>query len=318
MSKYNYPAQGAQNQARVVEHDRSGHLTRQAASRLVEFDWGTLGMRGVDVKVFAKAAFHYSHIIAVRSTNMKSLRHIGEPGYVPKPSDCKPKTADLDSYLYETGSLVKCSGLVIDPTVFGDAAFNKPEKARKAKKVWTDFLRCQTENERQRKIFRRRAAKGFFAVDTDRMSKHYGCVMLSDQEVPSRDFSLHTAAWADFKRTNMKYIHGDYDLYGLIDVEKTNKAIKDSGGHDNYSRVLEKTIVNGKKKFDNQQFEKFRIYLNREIGVPMIQHGEQDILEHINDTLYVFYPDGNMYQVTASADAFRDIYARVFRQDVTT
>ncbi len=318
MSKHNHSAQAAQHKASVAAHDRGAHLTRQAASRLVDFDWGTLGMRGVDVKVFSKAAARYRHIIAVRSTNMRSLRHIAQPGYVPKPSDCKPKTADKDTYLYETGSLIDCSGLVVDPTVFGDAAFSKPEKAVKARKEWTDFLSWQTDTERQRKIYRRRDAKGFFAVDTDRMSKHYGCMMLSDQEIPGRDFSLHTAASAAFKRTNMKYIHGDYDLYGLIDVEKTNKAIKDSGGHANYSRVLEKTIVDGKKKFDNEQFEQFRIYLNREIGAAMIQHGEQDILEHIDDTLYVFYPDGNMYQVTASADAFRDIYARVFRQDVTT
>ena len=49
-----------------------------------------------------------------------------------------------------------------------------------------------------------------------------------------------------------------------------------------------------------------------------IQHAAQDNVAHQSDLLYVFYPEGYMYQIDASADAIREIYDLLFKQEVTT
>lgn len=320
MPKTNLVTQGVENKARIAEQHRAPHYARLAASRLVPFNWGGApGMRSQDLHVFVKSAAALDHIIAVRATNEKSLIHIGKPQYVPKPFDCKVKTADKNQYVAGASGLIECGGLVVDPTVVGFSAFKDDKRMNDARKEWNDFLGWQTDSERKRKIFRRHdAKKGFFAIDTDTTSKHFGCMMVSDQEVPAREFSLHTAAWKEFKRINMSYIHSDYDLYGLIDVEKTQKARRDSRGRDNYSPARKDELLSGMRHYYTENFEQIKSHLNRELGVPMIQHGAQDSFKHIDDTLYVFYPDGSKYTVNALADAIRDIYERVFQQNVTT
>ena len=49
----------------------------------------------------------------------------------------------------------------------------------------------------------------------------------------------------------------------------------------------------------------------------MIQHASQDHVAHQSDLLYVFYPEGHTYQIDATADAIREIYELLFKQDVT-
>ena len=67
-------------------------------------------MRPTDKRVFLDAARQLQLWILVRRTNPASLRYIGLPGYLPKPIDCKAKTADLNQGRY------RVAGLVVDPT----------------------------------------------------------------------------------------------------------------------------------------------------------------------------------------------------------
>ena|ERR1700722_4769817 len=62
-------------------------------------------IRPQDKVVFAAAAVHLRVYILVRGTNQASLKYIGDPLFIPKPIDCKAKTAD-------EGPL---AGLVVDP-----------------------------------------------------------------------------------------------------------------------------------------------------------------------------------------------------------
>ncbi len=308
MSKYN-------SASRIAEQHRSSHHARMAASRLKPLDWGAaLGIRRGDIDVFLAAAVGFEHIVIVRSTNEKSLKYIGQKKYVPKPIDCKPKTADNNAYVAGAGQ-IECGGLVVDPSVVGFSAFSE-NKLSKAEHAWSSFLRGKTESERARKIFPRRQSKGFYAVDTDKSSKHFGCLMLSEHDVPGADFGLNVVAWADFKRNHMNYIHGDYDLYGLIDIEQAEKTIRESGGRDKFSPALKNEPLHGMPHIFTRQFDQFKVFINNGIGVDMIQHAGQDNVEHQGDTLYVFYPDRSKYQLTASADAIRDVYRYVFHQDV--
>ncbi len=69
--------------------------------------------------------------------------------------------------------------------------------------------------------------------------------------------------------------------------------------------------------FQTKSFDAFKTFINTGIGVDMIQHAGQDSLEHIDDKLYVFYPNGDKYQVKQTAEAIKDIYSYVFHQQVT-
>jgi hypothetical protein len=320
MSKYNSQTQGADNRARVSDQHRAVHTTainsRKAGSRLLPFERsGSLGMREKDIEIFAAAADYSEHIVMLRHTNVKSLPYFMRKGYVPKPFDCKPKTADNDAYVSGFASLVECGGLVIDPTVLGFSAFTG-EKPNEARDEWDKFIGCRTRSQRERKIYPRADNKGFYAVDTDTASKHFGCLMLSEQDVPGPKFNLHSAEGADFKRHHMSYIHGDYDLYGLIDVAGTVKAMRDSGGREKFSavRTIEKLL--GADHIVDAEFTKVRDFINGAIGADLVQHAGQDNLKHKDDIVYVFYPIGTKYTIDASADAIREIYDLVFQQEV--
>jgi hypothetical protein len=114
-------------------------------------------MKATDIKrVFLDAASHFQVWILVRRTNPSSFEYIGKPGFVPKPINCKAKTADKDLGRY------KLAGLVIDPTDREDAF--KPERFRDALKCWEDT--------------RELIGEGLFTVDRDDRSRHCGCLML--------------------------------------------------------------------------------------------------------------------------------------------
>ncbi len=314
---YDKFAQSAEKRARIVEAHRAGHLATQAADRLEPLDRGSdLKIRREDIEVFAAAAEYFNHIIAVRATNPASLGYVGEKLFTPKPIDCKPKTADNNAYVPKAGLQVECAGLVVDPTVVGSSAF-KDKKAEKARESWAGFLKDKTDDECKRGVFRRRDTKGFYAVDLDRSSRRYGCLMLCEQNEPRRDFNLALSAWQDFKRTQMRYIHGDYDLYGLIDVDRIERAVR-IHGRDKLSPELIYERLHGVPHVFTGQFPAIRDFLNSGIGAEMIQHASQDNVGHQADEIYVFYPLGGKYRLEASADGMRDIYLRLFKQDVVT
>ncbi len=313
---YDRFTQSAENRARVIENHRADHLAKMASSRLKPLDWGAdLGIRREDIAVFVAAAQMFNHIISVRATNRQSLRYIGQKMFTPKPIDCKPKTADLGAYVPGVGLQVECAGLVADPMVVGNAAF-KGKKFDKVCESWVSFLKDKSGEEQLKKVFRRRETKGFYALDTYKQSKYFGCLMLSDQDVPARDFNLAVADWQEFKRTHMCYIHGDYDLYGLIDVAMTERVVYGSAGRDKVSPDLIKGRLHGMPHIFTEQFPQIQAFLNAGIGAEMIQHASQDNVAHQDDELYVFYPFGGKYQLDATADAIKEIYQRVFQQEV--
>ena len=166
-------------------------------------------------------------------------------------------------------------------------------------------------------MFRRRASKGFFAVDTLRGSRRYGCLMLSLQDAPADDFHLGGRGWARFKQSEMRYIHGDYDLYGLIDLRQRCRRRRCQARLALRSpRVLHERL-HGMTHHFSERFPQIQQFLNNGFGCEMIQHASQDHVAHQGDLLYVFYPEGHMYQVDASADAIREIYQLLFNQEVT-
>ena len=295
------------------------HRISVASSRLKPLAFGDfLKLRRDDVAVFAAAAEVFDHIIIVRATNVKSLNYIGQKGFAPKPIDCKPKTADNDCFVQDANLFVECAGLVVDPTVVSYAAFSSDKKRNKARESWASFLRDKTKEEQARRVFRRRGTKGFYAVDMLRSSRRYGCLMLSYQDLPTEDFNLAGRGWLRFKQTEMRYIHGDYDLYGLIDLESIAPPARANGEvQRNPPKVLEEKL-HGTRHYYTARFPQIKEFLNNGFGTEMIQHAAQDHVAHQSDLLYIFYPEGYMYQLDATADAIREVYDLLFHQDVHT
>ena len=156
-------------------------------------------------KAFRDAAKLYSVYILVRRTNLKSLRYIGDPGCIAKRLDCKAKTAQND-YQHPRFGFKKVAGLVVDPTLTGRDAFDGPKKYDAATREWAKFTSMLdpaiSTLEGQRRLTYVPNGK-FYFVDLDPASARYGCVKFSSN-------SLMTAG---------KYIHGDFDLYGIVPAD---------------------------------------------------------------------------------------------------
>ena len=274
-----------------------------ASSRLKPLDWKVTDMiRRQDVAVFLAAANWFDHVILVRATNPNSLPYLGRQGYGPKPLDCKPKTADKD--VFAAGHPVRCAGLVVDPTLVGGQAFGSDGKRQDALKLWDKFILSAPPDERGRRVFRRSGGggyRGFFAVDTWGPSEHYGCLMMTDNPLPTREFDLRLTEFQEFKHAHLSYICGDYDLYGLIDIDAEEK-------------VRHREIHRGQPNFFTARFKEIQAFINTGIGVDVIQHGSQDNVEHKDDQVFVFMPLG-AYYMDESADAIREVYDLLFGQD---
>ncbi|MGD0909405.1 MAG: hypothetical protein ABSA96_17630 [Candidatus Acidiferrales bacterium] len=133
------------------------------------------------------------------------------------------------------------AGLVVDPTVHPKAF--KPGKAQSAKDCWA---RMQP------------LAASMYTVDTNQKSRHYGCLKFQGS-----------------------YIHGDYDLYDIIDVTQAhrNLALVES--------LLGQPHRRGPFVLTVQDF------INSRIGSPMIQHGgEAQYADHSEQSIDAFGPDG--------------------------
>jgi len=316
---YNKYQQRADKVSRRKQSHRQAFVNQQISAKLKSLDmsYKKFELRRKDVPVFKAAAVGFNHIILLRGTNPKSLVYIGNKNMYPKPMDCKPKTADCDA-LISLGSrriFSKTAGLVVDPTIVGAQAFKKEEgkdKYSEALTEWDNFLKDKTIDERKEKVFRRRGgASGCYAVDLNTKSDYYGCLMISRSgDVKRHTFEGQTIAsnegsqafddtavqanstwrgasvWnnevGDYQ-TRMQYIHGDYDLYALLNVDDINEAT-----------IIE--ITNGAKNYCSKQLPAIQDFLNRGIGSPMIQHGDQFRLKHKGgDIIYAFYPDGSAY-----------------------
>jgi hypothetical protein len=139
------------------------------------------------------------------------------------------------------------AGLVVDPTVHANAF--KPEKLESARESW----------EPMRNLIGKK-----YTVDMERKSKHFGCVQFEGN-----------------------YIHGDYDLYDVVDMSdphrtRANLALVDEMyGQDHRRGWLVLPIQR---------------YVNARIGVDMVQHGgEAQYKEHSEQPLHAFGPLGEQF-----------------------
>jgi hypothetical protein len=240
-------------------------------------------------QAFRDAAKRYKVYILVRRTNLKSLLLIRDPDCVAKRLDCKAKTAQND-YQHPKFGLKSVAGLVVDPTITGQAAFQGPNKYIAAIQEWGKFATVMLDPailtmEGQRRLTYIPNGK-FYFVDLDPASPRYSCVRFSSN-------SLMTAG---------KYIYGDFDLYGIVraDDPARNVAVSETRLNQPHSRSPE--------FFDVQHF------VNRRIGVPMVLHGAQESYsdEHSDEGIDVFTPDGGFMGKESRADLIR-LYETKFK-----
>lgn len=256
--------------------------------------WGT-GMRIEDWFHFRDAARLFKVWVLVRWTNPHSLEYVGRQTvkntYIPKPIDCKPKTADRDAPGREH------KGLVVDPVTVPDAI--SPSRRNKALSSWESFLGAQGAHDapslnarnlstRTQPLVRQTSlgtiqhvqeTRGVvdyqliknvrdgtadnsdercYLVDLDPSSPHFGCLTL-----------------------NGRYLHGDYDLKDIVRPLSAgrNEAVKEEMHGQPHMRSLELGPV--------------QHFVNKRIGVPMVQHGgDAQYAAHESDTVEIFGPHG--------------------------
>ncbi len=226
------------------------------------------------VEIFWDAATKYRAYILVRRLNPKSMYYIGLPKYTPKGVDCKAKTAPGD-WMHPEFGLKATAGLVADPTLPSmETAFGT--KIEDAKKWWSRtkmFVADAPENLNTQRPF---------LVDMDVSHKHFGCLMYTPSGLLA----------------NCKYIHGDYDLYGLVkEVQPRPNQPKET-----------RTSLNTVNKY-GPIYEFFRDHLNRRFGTPMIQHGSQDTYKGFSDeNIDIFMPNGEV-KVGVNQTGTEEFYA---------
>ncbi|HUA93857.1 MAG TPA: hypothetical protein VL991_14885 [Terracidiphilus sp.] len=235
------------------------------------------------VEAFKRAAAYFSVWILVRRGNKHSREWIGQIGYIPKPLDCKAKTADRDFEKW------KCAGLVVSPKLV-PMAFSL-EKYEEAEKEWCDFerhlysfdpknLRANLTADREGK---------HYTLQLDKTSKHYGCVM-----------------YKPVYRAAAEYLHSDYDLYAIVPVAdpKTNVLVQETGmGGAQHSR--------SPNFYPVQYFVKAAGELKGAANprVPMICHGEQETFKtDYKDPLDVFWPDGKTVSALEKGEPIKEFY----------
>jgi hypothetical protein len=135
----------------------------------------------------------------------------------------------------------RLAGLVVDPGIHPKAF--KPGKAAKAADCWAAM----------KPLLGR-----VYKVDTDTKSRHYGCLQLQGS-----------------------YIHGDYDLYDVIDIAQVHRNLAA------VETLLGQPHRRGAKVLTVQSF------INARIASPMIQHGgEAQYADHSEQSIDAFGPNG--------------------------
>jgi hypothetical protein len=238
------------------------------------------------VEGFQRTAGHFKVWILVRRGNPKSLKWIGQFGYIPKMLDCKAKTADQEVPGRE------CAGLVASPELLPDAF--GPNKRPKAVEEWNKFvpqLYFFDPQDQQKNLAADKVGK-HYTVQLDTRHKHYGCVM-----------------YKPVFRAQADYIHADYDLYAIVPAANpsANVFVREEGfGGVQHSR--------GQKLYDVQYFLKAAGMLKDAEcpNVPMVRHGEQETFKtDICDDLDVFWPDGKSTSELKKGKEIEDFYMNV-------
>ena len=249
-------------------------------------------MKAAHIGVFQSAARLYDVAILVRRTNTASLQHIGEGYASPKRLDCKAKTADFD--VTPRGSRVHESkrgciaGLVVDPAIVGEHAYTDGKYA-KAMAAWRSFsnqLKPEMSTYEQQKTFTYIPGGGLYFVERNPDDPYFGCVKFTSS-------SLITAG---------KCVHGDFDLYGIVDMNAPDKIV----------RVKEQRL--GQTHARSPKFVDVQNFVNSRIGVNMILHGSQETYAsgHEDDDLDVFFPDGRIEYAGPTANDIAAFYRREF------
>ncbi len=242
-------------------------------------------MRPVDIEAFQQAARQFTAIILVRRLNTASLPYIGRPGYMPKSIYCKAKTAKADAFAPESGRMANVAGLVVDPTLSGlDRAFPRPDDLANARHAWKKFLATLGVTGLTREhLYHRLPVErgGFYLVQSDPFQAHYGAVMYC----PFTPADLQQFQLSTFYLSKTFFIHGDYNLYGIIPGNEREQRLVSSG------KLL------GQAHFSTPLLQPIMQFLNHRIGTPMVQHGSQEHLGHTDETLDVFWPDGRITEL---------------------
>ena len=144
-------------------------------------------MRPQDKTVFSQAAHEFDCWILVRQTNAESLKYVGLGGYVPKPIECKAKTASNKNH-----PLV---GLVVDPHLVPHAV--APEKKQKALEAWEGFEKILKTNKA-------------YSVVTAPHDRHYGAVTLHGKYIHG-DYDLKDVILAGQMHRNLAAVETLHD-----------------------------------------------------------------------------------------------------------
>jgi hypothetical protein len=240
------------------------------------------------VEAFKRAAGFFKTWILVRRGNETSRQWIGKDGYIPKPLDCKAKTADLNFLNWKT------AGLVASP-ILVKLAFSG-EKLNAAEKEWPDFERLLYTFDRTNPQANLKADREgrHYTLQLDKASEHYGCVM-----------------YKPVYRDAAEYLHADYDIYAIVSAAdpRTNMLVKETGaGNMPHARGPNLQPVQYFVKAASQP-------KGAQVTQPaMIQHGEQETFKtDYCDPLDVFWPDGKTITWLGRGEPIREFYRTTLR-----
>jgi hypothetical protein len=240
------------------------------------------------VEAFKRAAAFFKVWILVRRGNHESLQWIGKLDYIPKPLDCKAKTADSDFGRWKTAGLVASPKLV-------PLAFSR-EKLIEAEEEWPGFalhLYSFDRNHPQANLAADREGK-HYTLQLDQSSEHYGCVM-----------------YKPVFRAKAEYLHADYDIYAIVNANdpRTNILVQETG-------------VSGTPHSRSPNLQPVQYFVKaagqvKGAQVPrvaMIQHGEQETFKtDYDDPLDVFWPDGKTVSALGCGEPIREFYRTTFQ-----
>lgn len=260
-------------------------MTRQQSGASTPTPIG--GMCSGHKQIFFNVARAHKVWILVRATNKSSLQYFGPdyPNIIPKPKSCEAKTADRG----ENAGLVVCPS--VSPDAFSPDRLN--EDVEPAWKKWApEWIPVQFENafldrsqnERQRPSFdddgfNKHGLPLHYGVIEDELSPHYGCVVNLESGTP-------------------KMMHGDYDLYDVVDPKSPHDQRRMTGEYNGSSSVYGPQTAAVQKSLNASMSD-------GSVATGPIQHGEHlAFFGHKQDMIYVFSPN--------AGDALIIIYPFVF------
>jgi|SaaInlStandDraft_1057018.scaffolds.fasta_scaffold11886_5 hypothetical protein len=257
------------------------------------------GMCGSHQQAFFNVARALKVWILVRATNKSSLKFIGPafPDVIPKPKSCDAKTSDAGP----NGGLVMCPMIVPD-------AFS-PERLSEAMETWhkwaPEWIPVQFEksfldktDDRQHRTdfdddqFNKDGLPVHFGVIEDEYSPYFGCVV-------------------NFQSGSPKMMHGDYDLYDVVDPQSFN------------DRRRMELDFNGSKSLYGPKTAQVQEALNNlmtdgQVSSALIQHGEHLAkFDHKEDMIYAFSPTSGdaliiIYPFAFGLESVRSLYRNIF------